>query len=239
MKWCEKCKVKIIGSKNYCPLCQNELIGRGQVDEDIFPTSYKGNKERHMIMKIVSFMMTLVGILSVFLNILFTTEIWWALIVVVTLICIRISLNIAMAKHKNILKYLLHQSLIIIVLALFIDYVTGGHGWAVTFVLPMIFTLAMILMYLLSKILHLQAGEYMIYLLLDALFGIIPIVFLVTNSVRTPIPSLVCIMISMISVTALIIFEGSAMYSELKRRLHINRGYEGSILSASTSYEYE
>lgn len=221
MKWCEKCKVKIMGTKSYCPLCQNELVGKGQIEEDLFPTSYKGTKERHMIMKVISFMMTLVGILSVFLNILFTTEIWWALIVVAVLIGIRISLSIAIAKHKNILKYLLHQSLIIIIVALFIDGVTGKYGWSVTFVLPMIFTLAMILMYLLSKILHLQAGEYMIYLLLDALFGIIPIIFLVTDSVKTPIPSLVCIMVSLISVTALVIFEGSAMYSELKRRLHM------------------
>lgn len=221
MKWCEKCKVKIIGTENYCPLCQNELTKLDEREEDLFPTAYKGAQERHMIMKVLTFMMTLVGIISVFLNILFPTQIWWGLIVVVTLICIRASLSIAIAKHKNILKYLLHQSLIIIVLALFIDYVTGQHGWAVTFVLPIIFTLAMIVMYLLSKILHLQAGEYMIYLLLDALFGIIPIVFLVTDSVKTPIPSLVCIMISIISVTALIIFEGSAMYSELKRRLHI------------------
>lgn len=221
MKWCEKCKVKIIDNKSYCPLCQNELMGKNQVVEDLFPTSYKGTKERHMIMKVLTFMMILVGMLSVFFNLLYKTEIWWSLIVVMTLICIRISLSIAITKHRNILKYLFHQSLIIILLALFIDYVTGQNGWSVTFVLPMIFTLAMTLMYLLSKILHLQAGEYMIYLLLDALFGIIPIVFLLTDSVKTPVPSLVCIMISMISVTALIIFEGSAMYSELKRRLHI------------------
>ena len=221
MMWCGKCKVKIVGTENYCPLCQNELSKLDTIEEDLFPTAYEGTKERHMVMKVLAFLMTLIGIISVFLNILFPTKIWWALIVIVTLICIRISLRIAIAKHRNILKYLLHQSLIIIVLTLFIDYVTGQNGWAVTFVLPIIFTLAMIVMYLLSKILHLQAGEYMIYLLLDAAFGIIPVVFIATNSVKTPIPSLVCIMVSIISVTALIIFEGTAMYSELKRRLHI------------------
>ena len=104
---------------------------------------------------------------------------------------------------------------------MFLDYFTGRHGWSITFVIPIIFTLAMIVMYMLSKILHLQTGEYIIYLLLDALFGIIPILFLVTDSVKYTIPSFICIMVSLSSVTALIIFEGRTMFSELKRRLHI------------------
>ena len=162
MKWCGKCRVKIRGTQNYCPLCQNELTSLAEESSGLFPTSYKGNKERHMVMKIITFMMTLVGILSVFINILYPTEIWWGLIVVIILIGIRISLSIVIAKHRSILKYLLHQSLLLISIAIFIDIFTGHHGWAITYVLPIVFTLAMIIMYLISKILHLQANEYMV-----------------------------------------------------------------------------
>lgn len=221
MKYCSKCKTHITGSLTYCPLCQSELVVVDDHVEEIYPTAYEGDATNYMILKIFVFISVVVSILSVFMNIIIPTKIWWSLIVVVTFGCLWISLSIAISKYKNILKYLLHQSIVISLFSIFLDYFTGRYGWSITFVIPVIFTLAMIVMYILSKILHLQAGEYMIYLLLDALFGIIPILFLVTDRVKYTIPSFICILVSLISVTALMIFEGRTMLSELKRRLHI------------------
>lgn len=221
MKYCNKCKTHITGSLTYCPLCQSELVVIDEKVEELYPMAYESEAANYMILKIFAFISVVVSILSVFMNIIIPTKVWWSLIVVATFICLWISLSIAISKHKNILKYLLHQSIIISLFSIFLDYFTGRYGWSINFVIPVIFTLAMIVMYILSKILRLQAGEYMIYLLLDALFGIIPILFLVTDSVKYTVPSFICILVSLISVTALIIFEGRTMLSELKRRLHI------------------
>lgn len=221
MKYCNKCKTHITGSLTYCPLCQSELVVIDEKVEELYPMAYESEAANYMILKIFAFISVVVSILSVFMNIIIPTKVWWSLIVVATFICLWISLSIAISKHKNILKYLLHQSIIISLFSIFLDYFTGRYGWSINFVIPVIFTLAMIVMYILSKILRLQAGEYMIYLLLDALFGIIPILFLVTDSVNYTVPSFICILVSLISVTALIIFEGRTMLSELKRRLHI------------------
>lgn len=221
MKRCKKCKVDTIGPLIYCPLCQSELIVIDASEEEIFPAKQGAQYTNHMVLKVFAVISIIVAIVSVFVNIVIPTKIWWSLIVVATLVCAWISLSIAISKRKNILKYLLHQSIVINVFAIVLDCFTGFNGWSITFVIPIIFTLAMVVMYILSKILHLQAADYIIYLLLDALFGIIPIIFLVTNSVKTDIPSLICIMGSIISVTILIVFEGKAMRSELNRRLHI------------------
>ena len=221
MKYCNKCKTHITGSLTYCPLCQSELVVIDEKVEELYPMTYESDAANYMILKIFAFISVVVSILSVFMNIIIPTKVWWSLIVVATFICLWISLSIAISKHKNILKYLLHQSIIISLFSIFLDYFTGRYGWSINFVITVIFTLAMIVMYILSKILRLQAGEYMIYLLLDALFGIIPILFLVTDSVKYTVPSFICILVSLISVTALIIFEGRTMMSELKRRLHI------------------
>lgn len=221
MKYCNKCKTHITGSLTYCPLCQSELVVIDEKVEELYPMAYESDAANYMILKIFAFISVVVSILSVFMNIIIPTKVWWSLIVVATFVCLWISLSIAISKHKNILKYLLHQSIIISLFSIFLDYFTGRYGWSINFVIPVIFTLAMIVMYILSKILRLQAGEYMIYLLLDALFGIIPILFLVTDSVKYTVPSFICILVSLISVTALIIFEGRTMLSELKRRLHI------------------
>ena len=221
MKYCNKCKTHITGSLIYCPLCQNELVVVDEKVEELYPSTYENDTTNHTILKILGFISVVLSILAIFINIIIPAQIWWSFIVVATLVCLWVSLLFAISKHKNIVKYLLHESIVISLFSIFLDYFTGAHGWAITFVIPVIFTLAMIVMYLLSKILRLQAGEYMIYLLLDALFGIIPILFLVTDSVKYTIPSFVCILVSLISVIALIIFEGRAMLSELKRRLHI------------------
>lgn len=221
MKYCSKCKTHMEGTLTYCPLCQNELAVIDDKEEIFYPRSYENDRTSHMILKTFAFISVVVSILCVFMNIIIPAKIWWSLIVIVTFGCLWLSLSIAISKHKNILKYLLHQSIVISLFALFLDYFTGPYGWAINFVIPVVLTLAMILMYMLSKILHLQAGEYMIYLLLDALFGIIPILFLMTDQIKYRVPSFICILVSLISVTALMIFEGRIMLSELKRRLHI------------------
>ena len=219
MKYCNKCKVKVMGDLTACPLCQNEL--QGEMTEQIYPPKLEKRFNNHMVLKCFGFISIIASILAVFFNIIMKSESWWSLIVVLCFGFVWVSLATAIIKHRNIVKYLFYQALIISVFLSFLDHATGAHGWAITFVIPIILTLAMVVMYVVSKVLHLQVGDYMIYLLIDALFGLIPLVLLLTGQVFTDIPSLICILTSIISVVGLVIFEGNNMVSELKRRLHI------------------
>lgn len=222
MRYCDKCKVEVRGRQEFCPLCQHELQIKGASDsEDVYPNQVQKRFNNHMLLKVFGFIGLSASILAVFFNIILPSESLWSLIVVAVMACLWLSLAMAIKKHKNILKYLWQQMIIITLLTICIDALTGQHGWAISFVLPIILTVAMIVMYLLSKILHLQVGDYMIYLLLDALFGIIPLILVNTQKLISDIPSLICILTSIISVVALVIFEGKSIISELNRRLHI------------------
>lgn len=221
MKYCNKCKADVIGDLTFCPLCQNELQIKGKIEENIYPSQVEQRFNNHMVLKVFGFIALIVSIIAVFLNIVLPNQSWWSVIVVLSMGCIWLSIAVAINKHRNIVKYVLYQAFIISVFMVFLDYATGANGWAMTFVVPIILTIAMCVMYVISKVLHLQVGDYMIYLLIDALCGIIPLAFLLTNQVFTDIPSLICILASIISVLALIIFEGRNMMSELKRRLHV------------------
>lgn len=227
MKYCPKCKVNIAQHLTYCPLCQSELIEKDSLNNDIpetesiFPNTYEIYTSHHMVLKIVGFIALSISIICIFANFLFPAKVWWSLVVTGTMLCTWCSLAVAISKRRNILKYLLYQSIIICIFAVFIDIFTGFTGWSITFVLPIVFTVAMILMYILSKILHLQAGDYIIYLLLDEIFGILPLFLLLMDHLTVRVPSLICLMVSTISVISLIIFEGKSMYQELYRRLHI------------------
>lgn len=221
MKVCEKCKINVVGTRTYCPLCQSELAVHDNCQNEIFPVLPPSEDRYYLLFRVLTFISITGAAISVLFNMMFSRESWWSLIVVATLGCVWTSVIIAIFKHKNILKYVLYQSLVILIFMIFLDYRMAWRGWSITYVLPLIFTVTMIVMYILSKVLRLETGDYMIYLLLDALFGIIPIIFVGTDAVGTDIPSLICIVASIISVTALIVFEGRNMYGELKRRLHV------------------
>ncbi len=219
MKRCEKCQVSIKGTHDSCPLCGRELVGDGTRDE--FPTEYPENVEKSRVLNILTVLLLINGIICLTINTIYPTPISWGKIVVVVLIGVRISLGIAVAKHKRILKYLFQQSLIIVGICIVVDYFTGNNGWGISYVLPNVCTFAMIIMYLTSRILSLHVGEYMIYFILYIIFGIIPVVFIRLDLVSSIIPSIACICTSLISICIILVFEGELMYSELRRRLHV------------------
>lgn len=225
MKYCSQCKVEVAGQLTYCPLCQKELKKIDHTinttEEDIFPDTYNLYSSRHTALKVVGFIVTIVASISILVNILLPSRTWWSLIVVATAIVAWISIATAIYKHRNIVKYISYQSMILSLFGIFLDFLIGYSGWSINFVVPIVFTLTMIMIYMLSKILHLQAGDYVIYLLLNELFGIIPMVLLLTGQLKYTLPSFVCLVVSIISVTALIIFEGKMIFQELNRRLHI------------------
>lgn len=221
MKYCNKCHTEVMGSVKFCPLCQHELQIKNEQEEDLYPFEIDKRSNSHMLLKVFGFISMIASILAVFFNIVLQSKTLWSLIVIVVMGFTWLSIAAAIKKHRNILKYVWYQMLIITSLTVVIDGMTGQRGWAITFVMPLMLTVAMIVMYLLSKVLKLQVGDYMIYLLLDALFGIIPVIFLRTHQLITDIPSWICILTSIISVVGLIIFEGKNMMSELKRRLHV------------------
>ncbi|MBE6024847.1 MAG: hypothetical protein E7231_16985 [Cellulosilyticum sp.] len=221
MKYCSKCHTKVMGSLIFCPLCQHELQIKDTKVEDLYPTKIQKRTNKYMLLKIFGFISSIVSIIAIFFNLILPSKTLWSLCVVGIMGFVWLSISVAIRKHRDILKYLWYQMLIISSLAVFVDMMTGHRGWSITFVVPILLTTGMLAMYLLSKILHLQVGDYMIYLLMDALFGLIPCICLTTGKLSTNIPSQICILTSIISVIGLVIFEGKNMMSELKRRLHI------------------
>lgn len=221
MRECDKCKIEVIGQATYCPLCQSELKNKEQETEDSFPVIPPQVDPYYLVVRVLSFVCLVIGSIALLINIILPIEGWWSILVIGTAACVWTSVITAISKYKNILKYLCYQSIIILLFAFYMDYFIGWHGWSITYVLPILFTLAMVVMYVLSKVLHLATGDYMIYLLVDALFGIIPIIFIGSDVLSTDIPSVICVIVSIVSVSALIVFEGKSMYSELKRRLHV------------------
>jgi hypothetical protein len=89
------------------------------------------------------------------------------------------------------------------------------------FVIPIACVVAMVVMAATAKIMRLAVRNFIIYFLLDGIFGIIPVLFIAFHLLRVIYPSIICVTVSLISISALALFEGENMKEELNKKMHI------------------
>ena len=222
MKYCNRCRVNVAGSRKKCPLCQSELAvfdENGKINK--FP---KINKKSNVIDWVWRIFL-IVSILAIFVCFIINYEFpgsgFWYRFVVVGVITSWILLFVVMKKYKNILKCLFYETIVIGGFVVFWDYYTGMHGWSLDFALPILFMLTIITMGILSKVLKIGPEEHIVYLLCLGAFGVIPSVFLFNEMLNFTLPSLICIGMSFVLIFTVILFEGKKMLEEFSRRLHI------------------
>lgn len=219
MKHCDACKLDISGDRERCPLCQTPLSG--EPTPEIFPLVPTIYRQFNMFFKLMMFISVIVALVTLSINLLMDGTGFWSLFVLLGIACVWISLAIAVRKRKNIPKGMLYQVFIVSVLCVIWDFVTGWHRWSVDFVIPMLCLSCIVAMAILSKILSWSLETIIIYFWIAALFGIVPIVFYFLKILRNPIPSIICVAGSLLCLSAIIIFNGSNIWSELKRKFSL------------------
>lgn len=89
------------------------------------------------------------------------------------------------------------------------------------YLIPILYLAAEVVMYVTAKIKKISIKDYISYALIDGIFGIVPILFIVFKWVKTPYPSIICAAISLVFLMAIFIFQGDYIKSELNKRMHI------------------
>lgn len=113
------------------------------------------------------------------------------------------------------------QVAVVSLLSVFWDWQTGWHGWALDYLIPIVYVTAEFVMYITAKIMKLGIREYLTYAFLDGLFGILPLLFILLGWVKTLYPSIVCAAFSFIFLAAIFIFQGDQIKKELNKKMHI------------------
>lgn len=221
MRYCRYCKVYIREDRERCTLCENildkNLNGKS---EDVFPDIppfYKSN----LALKIMIFISIVAVVVSFAINMVFPTTINWPILFMFAVISMWIGLIIIVQKRYHIPKKIVWQVIIISMLAIFWDYQTGWRGWSLDYVIPIACVSAMVIMYVTAKIMNLSSREYITYALLDGIFGIVPILFIFLDLVNVIYPSIISIGFSIISLSAIFIFQGKEIKEEVNKRMHI------------------
>ena len=220
MKYCEKCKVKVQGNHEYCPLCKN-FLGISNASERIFPvipTIYEKHKRLILWLVLASF---IVNILAILINYLTTPDVKWAWFVILGTITSWIIVKSALNLNNGFISQIFYQSLGISFLSIFWDITTGWSGWSVDFVYPAIIGICLINMFFVVTLRNKLVTDYLIYLLLEILLAGVPLIFLTMKLVNIAFPSIICVMIGIVSLLIIIVSRGKVIKEELHRRLHM------------------
>lgn len=222
MKYCANCKVTVAGPAARCPLCQGSLQKNEEPDVrgDIFPRIPDTLHKHSLFFRILILASVVAAVTCVAINLILPKHGWWSLFVLGGLACMWISLAVAFHYRRNVPKSILYQVAVVCVLVILWDYYTGWRGWSIDYVVPVACVVAMLVLAITARIFKLNLGSFIMYFTISALFAIVPMIFYLLGMLRVVYPSLICVAGSVISLAALMIFEGDNMRKELKRRLH-------------------
>lgn len=221
MRYCGNCKVNVLDHTHICPLCQSPLLKETSPFSPTFPMIPTLYQEHHIFFRILMMVSVIVGLSSVVVNFFLSQHGMWSLIVIAAIICIWVSLITALRTRHNITRDLFYESLLLSVFVILWDLATGWRGWSLGFVIPITFSAFIIASHILSLVLKMKNEDYLFYMVITAFFGIIPIILFCCGLLITPYPSLLCVLISIVSFTILLFFKGKAIKGELERRLHL------------------
>lgn len=222
MQYCRQCHLHLRGNRERCVLCGKTLVTTDSSAgcEEVFP-EIPLTYERHLAIRILIFISVTAIAASLALEMIIPTSVNWPLFVIFGLLSTWLGFIVVLWKRHNIPKTILWQVVIVSLLSVFWDWQTGWRGWSLTYFMPLIYVAAEMVMYITARAMKISTREYLTYALLDSIFGIIPIVFILFHLVDTVYPSIICVTVSVIFLAAIFIFQGENIVKELKKKTHI------------------
>lgn len=219
MQHCPNCKIDIAGNKTACPLCSGQL--HGEATPPPFPYIAPPKYSKIFLIQLISIIAVAAIVVCITLNMVIPTKVAWSLFAVGGIVCAWITCAVGIKTRSNILKNLTFQLFLVTVFAITWDYGTGWRSWSIDYVLPCLCMAVMICMFILSKTFNMRTEDYLIYWGLNALYGIVPVIFLLTGSLRVIYPSAACFALSCIMGAFILIFQGKNLRTLIARKFHL------------------
>lgn len=215
---CEHCGITVSGNHSVCPLCQGDLTGECDF-RCVYPKTANKISRIAKAMRFVLFMLVFAVIICLSIDLVKGGKLW--IYAAAAAVSVWIILNIITKMRYMIAKCILWTTAAAVSEAILWDIATKYSGWSVDYVMPLCCCAAMLAMVIAAQVRHLQIEDYIAYMLIDILFGAVSLILLLTGVVGSVIPSVICIALSAVFLSALLIFHGNSLMSEISRRMHM------------------
>ena len=217
MKYCDRCKISVRGTFKKCPLCQRPLLGTSS-EKNCYPEIMAVYNKIKFRTRIVLFVLICIGLISVAINLIIPESGTWSRAVVFGLIYLWISMSLAIHQRRSIPKNITLQAAVVSIACVIMDFLTKWYGWSIDFVLPSVFTVAIISMSILAIATKIPTNDYIVFLLVDIVFGFIPMILFLLGLINHSLPSILCCTCSFICLAGILIFQGKDIIHELSKR---------------------
>ena len=130
--------------------------------------------------------------------------------------------TIGFFKRYNLLKNAMWQLVIMSNVSILWDWLTGWRGWSIDFVVPIVSVAILLFMVVVAVVQKWPAKEYMSYLVMASLYGLIlPLLLLVFGAVQLRFPSLVGIAVCFLFLAGILLFKWKEFREEMNKKFHV------------------
>lgn len=223
VKYCNSCKVLVDNPVPHCPLCYSTLVQHDNLPESpSYPDYQRVAKRYHLILRILVMISLSAASICLAVNLMTGAKPFlWSLIVIAAIIYLWIVVFTTLRKHVTLGFKILIQVLSLSGLFAAVDQIIGHYEFAYDYVLPGLFTAATLTLTILIIVKRVRFKEFILYFLLTALMGFIPLILLAVGLVRISWPTTACAIYAGLSLVSMFIFADHATKIELKKRFHI------------------
>ncbi len=223
MKTCPHCHIQVGGSAQYCPLCQNPLVGTPEPDR--YPKVVPPARQTSLFYRIAAFVLLGAAVICGVVDYIMTEgrHMHWSLLVLIGAVggadaAARTAAPGAATPLSCCSRFLIGTSLIVT----FADYYAGWNGIAIDAIVPILCSVTLVLNFIFAFVNRRFTENGLVYLLLNIVVGVVPYIGLtLRHSVRPPMAWVICLIISMITFLGLVIFKGRSLLAEFEKRLHL------------------
>lgn len=222
MKYCNACNLKVDTPLKKCPLCYSQLVQYDNNEEiAAFPNHIADAKKNNIIIKILLFLSITVSSVCAVVNFTVASKSMWSLIVIVIIGYLWIAGVTALKLLHRLGNMVILQLLSLSAFLIFIDEMANKRLWALNYVVPILFIVAMLFITIVLIIKRVNIERFILYFFIIAFLGFIPIIIYALKITNVGWPAVVSATYSGISLISIFIFADSQTKVELKKRFHI------------------
>ncbi|WP_166979672.1 DUF6320 domain-containing protein [Paramicrobacterium fandaimingii] len=221
MRRCDACAVDIEGAWVRCPLCGTAVAGEATPSPlPSIPLTFS----RRRVVRVLFFTSLAVILASFAAQLLFSHEltglgmirsVWLGLSAMWLVVLM------AVRKRRNLAKSTVYLVVIVGLICVYWDYLSGWPGWSVTYAIPILCASSIVALLITVRLMRIETSEHVVYSVLTVLLGLAPIGFLAFGWVTNALPSIICGGLSLIVLALLQLVGGRTVRHELGKRLHV------------------
>lgn len=186
----------------------------------LYPRIIKIEKS-NIIIGILIFICILISGVLIAIDFLTDAKVMWSLISSISIVYLWVTVIYSIRRGSSIASSIMIQTLVISIFMILLDKITGYRGWSVEIAIPIILSIANVMMFMMLLISRRNYTKYIIYHVIIFAFNLFMIILFLLNMVNNIMLSVIALIISLVIAIITTIICGNDIKEELIKRFHI------------------